>query len=573
MTVADSDGRPLLRTDFVIFWLTVVHLLISIDVRLPIPGLSGNTYTSSTEEDWWTRLQSTNTEPSTRPVLAVIAILGWVRILFLAKVHQNLGPLVTIFQIMMKNVINFCVFVMFIFMGWGTAFLLVELSSPEVFNSGGAAVYRMVSFGLLGEGMDEVSEELESGTLQCLESGKVFEIGSTAGFECAWMVLEELLLKLLAFLMSVVFMNLLIAMLSQTYEEVVEESQLRWRLLLAQTTLEYYENVHSIWELAPLNVVVLPLRLLAWVPRSVLPWCRKVECCVTCLKQCATSLDLRCTSPASTSTVRRLTARAPARRYDPLDEESALSAPFRPPWRRLPSEVDISWKYGGKTRTGHLTKSGGRRSLYLVCPNRCVGAAQPVVDVITSCARAGGGCCVLSSRGQGRRGAPPTRRDQRRGSVRTPSMWLRWNKAEIRISDVVPEDARRPMTLSDPNATMSSREEDSHPQACGRLMLWRSSELDANHVANRDLHDVTPRKATRQQVRGAEGDYEDDLLSSDTDPQPGYEVQAQADGSRLFQPVKLGEYALPVIASEELYEAQSVREDARVYFNSVRRCP
>lgn len=152
-------------------------------------------------------------------------------------------------------------------------------------------------------------------------------------------------------------------------------------------------------------------------------------------------------------------------------------------------------------------------------------------------------------------------------------MWLRWNKAEIRISDVVPEDARRPMTLSDPNATMSSREEDSHPQACGRLMLWRSSELDANHVANRDLHDVTPRKATRQQVRGAEGDYEDDLLSSDTDPQPGYEVQAQADGSRLFQPVKLGEYALPVIASEELYEAQSVREDARVYFNSVRRCP
>ena len=41
---------------------------------------------------------------------------------------------------------------------------------------------------------------------------------------------------------------------------------------------------------------------------------------------------------------------------------------------------------------------------------------------------------------------------------------------------------------------------------------------------------------------------------------------------RLFQPVKLGEYALPVIASKELYEAQSVREDARVYFNSVRRC-
>ena len=61
------------------------------DVRLPmVIGLSGNTYTSSTEEDWWTRLQSTDQEPSTRPVLAVIAILAWLRFLFLAKVHQTL---------------------------------------------------------------------------------------------------------------------------------------------------------------------------------------------------------------------------------------------------------------------------------------------------------------------------------------------------------------------------------------------------------------------------------------------------------------------------------------------------
>ena len=125
--------------------------------------------------------------------------------------------------------------------------------------------------------------------------------------------------------------------------------------------------------------------------------------------------------------------------------------------------------------------------------------------------------------------------------------------------------------MSEPNAkVLLSREEDSHPQASGRLMVWRSSELDANRVANRDLHDVTPRKASRQQVLGAEGDYEDDLLSSDTDPQPGYVTRLNDDGTRKFLPVRFLEKALKVIASKELYDELDVHPDARLFFTSVR---
>ena len=43
--------------------------------------------------------------------------------------------------------------------------------------------------------------------------------------------------------------------------------------------------------------------------------------------------------------------------------------------------------------------------------------------------------------------------------------------------------------MSEPNAkVLLSREEDSHPQASGRLMVWRSSELDANRVVEDAQH-------------------------------------------------------------------------------------
>jgi hypothetical protein len=50
-------------------------------------------------------------------------------------------------------------------------------------------------------------------------------------------------------------------MLSKTYEDVEAKAFLQWRLLLAQTTMEYYENV-QVSELAPFNLVTVPFSLL-----------------------------------------------------------------------------------------------------------------------------------------------------------------------------------------------------------------------------------------------------------------------------------------------------------------------
>ena len=51
-------------------------------------------------------------------------------------------------------------------------------------------------------------------------------------------------------------------MLSKTYEDVEAKAFLQWRLLLAQTTMEYYENVQHVSELAPFNLVTVPFSLL-----------------------------------------------------------------------------------------------------------------------------------------------------------------------------------------------------------------------------------------------------------------------------------------------------------------------
>eukprot|EP01043_Picozoa_sp_COSAG02_P055446 COSAG02_NODE_6427_length_3576_cov_1.716422_1_plen_208_part_00 len=116
-----------------------------------------------------------------------------------------------------------------------------------------------------------------------------------ANFECRDIYFKDLLMKVYMFLMLVVFMNLLcvrpchrsfvtcisrqtlasgvgltaticvadcrIAMLSKTYEDVEAKAFLQWRLLLAQTTMEFYENVQHVSELAPFNLVTLPFSI------------------------------------------------------------------------------------------------------------------------------------------------------------------------------------------------------------------------------------------------------------------------------------------------------------------------
>lgn len=233
--------------------------------------------------DGWLDLRPTRTEAQTRPILGLTAILAWFRCLGLMKVHPKLGPMVTITLIMLTNILEFLSMIWFIMMGFGTAFILVHFDDRDNFSTGIATIHRVFWSGTLGEIFDTTGDAETSVT--CAESGPFLAGMEQMNFECRDVYFKDFLMKVYMFLMLVVFMNLLcvrshsivvvaatfmrwlalagcrIAMLSKTYEDVEARAFLQWRLLLAQTTMEYYENVQHVSELAPFNLVTVPFSI------------------------------------------------------------------------------------------------------------------------------------------------------------------------------------------------------------------------------------------------------------------------------------------------------------------------
>ena len=106
----------------------------------------------------------------------------------------------------------------FIMMGFGTAFILLHFDDRDNFSTGIATIHRVFWGGMLGLEFDTTGDAETS--MMCAESGPfLWTDGPTdANFECRDVYFKDMLMKVYMFLMLVVFMNLLIAMLSKTYE-------------------------------------------------------------------------------------------------------------------------------------------------------------------------------------------------------------------------------------------------------------------------------------------------------------------------------------------------------------------
>ena len=66
-------------------------------------------------------------------------------------------------------------------------------------------------------------------------------------------------------IMQVVMLNLLIAMLSDTYQRVKADADLEWILLSHKIKLQYVASITSIWMLPPLNVVRTLVMAMLWL--------------------------------------------------------------------------------------------------------------------------------------------------------------------------------------------------------------------------------------------------------------------------------------------------------------------
>ena len=477
--------------DLTIIMLVLLHLLFS--------TIWSNAWIAAEEQglpfmERVVSLYPTRTEPLSRIVLAFIAILAWFRFLGLMKVHPKLGPLITISLNMFIDILQFAAMIWFIMMGFGTAFILLNFDNRDLFSNGVSSVYRVIWAGVFGEGLDDFARD----SLECAESGPFLLGSDLASQECREVFFKDVMMKVYLFLMVVVFMNLLIAMLSRTYEQVEDRSILQWRLLLAQTTMEYYENVQHVWELAPLNLFHAPIGLTFWCLRHILP--KRILHCVM------DGGDIDGPPPSEIC----------GRTID-------FHAHFRPPWRKLPGEVDVSWKYGGQTLSGNETL--GRRSLYLEEEVGYYGEEEKERKHLHDL--------------------------DKTSSTSRPAVEPRRGKY---------------------GAKHSYREQDSHPQAWGQIKAWRSAERGGKRAAaERDLQDVTLKKQAQDANGRLSVDPREVLGESETDPLVGLDV-GSVPGSmtlRKFMPMKIEERALRVIASDELYEELGVRQEDRKYFSSA----
>ena len=498
--------------DLTIVLLILWHFMLSTVWSENFSWEAANTWSG------WMDLRPTRTDPRSRIILGLTAIFAWFRCLGLMKVHPKLGPMVTTFLSMISDIAQFFAMVWFIMMGFGTAFILLHFDDRDNFSTGIASVYRVIWSGTLGEIYDTTGDAENS--LACTESGP-FLVGSTeANFECKDIFYKDLLMKVYMFLMLVVFMNLLIAMLSKTYEAVEAEAYLQWRLLLAQTTMEYYENVQHVRELAPFNLVSLPFSIIVWLLRlcwDFLEWTQHPDR-RACLQLCGGAFH-RCAHYWLDET-----------ESTDYGESDTWYAHFRPPWRKIPGEVDVSFKYGGQTLGGVGTL--GRRSLYL---EEAVGYF------------------------------PEEHR---------PLLELHVLRQTSKPGEAATHEA---------GAHLGYREQDSHPKAWGHLKVWHATQRGGKvATAERDLQDVTLKKATALQVRagGIDGQgsvYDDDMQDSATDPQVGFDIgcvpgsgaEPGTQPMRRFIPIKFDDRALHVIASDELYEMLEVKPEARVRFSSA----
>eukprot|EP01050_Picozoa_sp_SAG11_P012677 SAG11_NODE_1424_length_4949_cov_2.978763_7_plen_172_part_01 len=147
----------------------------------------------------------------TLATLAALVIVVWLRAMYLPTLHPKLGPLIlTIFK-MTADVALFAFLALVFIIGFAAAIVPMYIINPthKLGNFGGALIQTML--GVVGEqDMDTIQE-------------------TTGGM---------LLYMIYLFIMAVILLNLLIAMLSSTYERLKESSLTQWRFLVVCTIVD-----------------------------------------------------------------------------------------------------------------------------------------------------------------------------------------------------------------------------------------------------------------------------------------------------------------------------------------------
>jgi hypothetical protein len=265
---------------------------------------------------------------------------------------------------------------------------------------------------------------------------------------------------------------------------------------------------------------------------------------------------------------------------DSLEAESSLRSRFRPPWRRLPTEVEVSWKYFG------------RRSLYL---ESSIQLLPPIVVKFGALTKASEVSAV------NQQPAGSNRFHLVRKRVQGKCKYGCCSRRRRRIANL--EDDSSPYTVfgGDKRRKAAARPalSLSNPRSYNTLFVHTPAAVEANGFfggsrLEREQRLMRSKAMTQQEaaqllhrdeVAGGRGvsdvvvseggaSLRHQLTNSDhlSDVSVGFIVQAvtEDDGDRLFQPIEFKRpEALRAIASLELYNYLQVTEEEQEIFSTT----
>jgi len=196
----------------------------------------------------------------TRGIYAIIIIALWMRLLQIMRISRSVGVLSIILgEMCAKDVANFTILFLVNWFGFGLALSVLQ---PEMINGQGISD---VEYGVSTDHYWSIFQHFSSpffeplwGLLGDFDVGQVYE--KTVGVGAVgWLI--PLVLYVYLFFAVVVLLNLLIAAMSSTYEQISEKAESEWQFEFAQLILEYKDRKGLLPP--PLNLIEIAINFVA----------------------------------------------------------------------------------------------------------------------------------------------------------------------------------------------------------------------------------------------------------------------------------------------------------------------
>jgi hypothetical protein len=179
--------------------------------------------------DHWTSLDGQDSSDSSRYVFGVNILLLVLRFLDLCSFNRHLGPLWITLQSMIQDILLFSFIAVALIIAFSGCLQVVFWRQPDLFfYSGDTVEFVLMTF--FGEYDTEALYEAEP-------------------------IWGRIIMVTLLVLGTIVQLNLLIAMLTSTYEDKKDHSAAEWRLVRTRIVVEFSDAVRSVLELPLLNVI------------------------------------------------------------------------------------------------------------------------------------------------------------------------------------------------------------------------------------------------------------------------------------------------------------------------------